>query len=555
MMRPLPARLAHVLALALACVAAGPGCSKPAPPADAGAPAALAPVPVPAGLLADLYLTTPDATWSKARATIGGPAMLMPASAGALVATLVGLPITAAPEVDGAVPILGALGEAAEQPQIAIAVHVRDGGRFVDQLTKPAEARFSARAEGADEIVHLEPKGAGPKPPAVLAVIGNYLVLAPTAAELVALGPYVARTLPTRAAPKDELAIEADGAALAGPVTKAARALTAEAARLPLGGAVQSVLDVLGDAKHARLVANLDERGLHARAVVTPKSGGAAEKLLAAVAVGDPKRMLDLPADSLAAFVFYQTAAARAEGAAVQAEALGRLLSKPLSAAEKETVTATLAALGEARGDWFYGGVTVGPTGPAGFARAAVTDADRLGKGVKSLLGLVKGGPVKALLDDMELGVSTGSAKVDGVAGSVERFRLERRSKDKKAADGPSAIDLLYAIDKESMLVATGFDAKSALASLAAAPKKENLGGVPEAKAAVEGLGPEVAFAVMFDPLRIGVAQGGKAPTAAGPIALAAGKGGSGAASELWARVDVATEALREVARRRVGGR
>jgi hypothetical protein len=316
---------------------------------------------------------------------------------------------------------------------------------------------------------------------------------------------------------------------------------------------VQSALEVLGDAKQARVTAVIDDRGLHARATVAAKQGGPAEKLVAGLAVGDPKRMLDLPADSLATFVFYQSAAARAESAAVQAEGLAKLLEKQLQAPEKKVVVESLAALGEARGDWFYGGVTFAPTGPAGFARAAVSDADKLAKGVKSLVGLVKSGPVKGLLEDMDLGVSTGTARVDGVGGSVERLRLESRGKDKKAADGPSAIDLVYAIDKEAMLIATGFDAKAALASIASAPKGQNVGGVPEMKAAIDGLGPEVAFAVLFDPVRIGVVQTGKpAAGAAGPIAIAAGKAG---ASDLWVRVDVATEALREIVRRRAAGR
>ncbi len=557
MVRPISPRLASALVLAVALgAAAGPGCSKPAPSVDAGAPVVLAPVPAPAGLVADVYLATPDATWSKARATLGGPAMLMPVSAGALVTTVLGLPITAAAEVDGAVPVVGAIVEGTEQPQVVIGVHVKDGDRFVDQLTKPADARFAARAEGSAHLTHLEPKGAGPKGPAALAVIGNYLLVAPTVAEIVAVGPYVARTLSTRPVPKEELAVEAEGAALAGPVLKAARAMTADAARLPLGGAVQSVLEVLADAKHARLTAGLDDRGLHARAIVTPKLGGPAEKLVGGLAVGDPRRMLDLPADSLATFVFYQSAAARAESAALQADGLAKLLDRQLPDADKQAVTGALTALGEARGDWFYGGITFGPTGPAGFARAAVVDADKLAKGVKSLVGLVKGGPVKALLADMDLAVSTGTAKVDGVSGAVDRLRLERRGKDKKPLEGPSAIDLLYAIDHDALQVATGFDAKAALAALAAAPKKDHVANVAEMKVAIEGLGPEVAFAVLFDPVRIGVVQGAKPSGAGGgPIAVAAGKSGGGASAELWARVDVATEALREVMRRRAAGR
>jgi hypothetical protein len=557
MRRPSFLRAASALALAAALGASAPlaGCSKPTTTADAGAPEALPPVPAPAGLLADVVLSTPDATWSKARAALGGPAMLMPASTGALVATLLGLPITVAGEIDGGVPIVGALVDASgQEPHAAIGVHVKAGDRFVDQLTKPAEARFTARPDAASHMTFLDPKGAGPRAPGVLAVLGNYLLVAPTAADLTNVGPYVARTLPTKTAPKEELAVDADGPALAGPVLAAARSLTADAARLPLGGMVQSALDVLADAQHARLTAGLDPAGLHVRVAVTPKPGGATAKLASELTAGDPRRLFELPADSLAGFLFYQSPAARAESAAAQAEGLGRLLDTKLGPADKEAVAGALRELGEARGDWLVGGLTFAQTGPAGFARGAVLDADKLDKGAKALIGLAKSGPVKALLKDMDLGVSTGTAKVDGVGPTAQRVRLERLSKAKKGGpDMPTSIDLLYAVDKDALVVATGFDAKAALASVASAPKKDNLGGVPDMKAAIEGLGPEVAFAVLFDPVRIGAVQTGRPAAAPGPIAVAGGRAPGG--GELWLRVDVATEAVREIVRRRAGGR
>lgn len=557
MTRSLLSRLGTALACACWIGAATPvGCSKPAPSVDAGAVVALAPVPAPAGLVAEMYLTRPDATWSTVRGALGGSAMVMPASVSALVATLLGLPIMLAAEIDGGIPIVGALVDGGEGQELrgTIGLHVRDGDRFIAQLTRPAEARFAARVDPASHMTYLETKADSPKGSPALAVLGNYLLAARTAGELVQLGPYVARTLPTKPMPKEELAIEANGAALAGPVSKSARAMTADAIHLPLGGIVQSALDILADAKLARLTAGFDAQGLHARIAVTPNPGGPSSKLIADLAVGDPKRMFDLPAESLGAFLFFQSPAARAASAASQAEALARLLDKHVPAAENAAIASALAQLGEARGDWLIGGVSFSPAGPAGFARGAVSDADKLAKGAKALTGLATSGPVKALLEDMDLRVSTGKAKVDGVSGALERVHLARLGKEKRpGSTTPSAIDLLYSIGKDGLLVATGFDAKSALSAIARSPSKDNLGRLPDMKAAIDGFGPEITFAVLFDPLRLGAAQAGKPSETGGPVAVAAGRrvAAGGDSGELWGRVDVATEALRELLRRR----
>src|SRR4051812_48137788 len=85
-------RLSRLRPLALgalvALVTPAAACSSKVAPDDAGAaalPESLAPVPAPDGLVAELYLSTPAATWDKLRAMVGGPAMFLPQSFGALV--------------------------------------------------------------------------------------------------------------------------------------------------------------------------------------------------------------------------------------------------------------------------------------------------------------------------------------------------------------------------------------------------------------------------------------------------------------------------------------
>jgi hypothetical protein len=130
-----------------ACVAPS-GCQKKTEATDAGAAVVqdLSPVPAPEGLVGDLFLPAPDATWTKARALIGGPAGFMPQGFGALTATLLKLPITAAGEIDEAVPVLGAVIKQESAAAFgAIGIHVRAGDRLKPEIgssiSSPAASR------------------------------------------------------------------------------------------------------------------------------------------------------------------------------------------------------------------------------------------------------------------------------------------------------------------------------------------------------------------------------------------------------------------------------
>src|SRR5689334_15466085 len=95
--------------IAATCVAPG-GCSTHETP-DAGAVTAqdLSPVPAPEGLVGDLFLPSPDATWTKVRTIAGSSASLFPQAFGGIAATLLKLPLVLSGEIDGGVPVLGAV--------------------------------------------------------------------------------------------------------------------------------------------------------------------------------------------------------------------------------------------------------------------------------------------------------------------------------------------------------------------------------------------------------------------------------------------------------------
>src|SRR5262245_48282292 len=157
------------------------GCSSHSAP-DAGAAIAvdLSPIPAPSGLVGDLFMPAPDATWSKVRTIAGSTAALLPQSFGGIAATLLKLPLLVSTEIDGGVPVLGAIVKQGDAPALgAIGIHVKSGDRFVDQLTRGQDARFSAKRDEASQITVLSLKLSDPseEPAYTLGVLGNYLLV------------------------------------------------------------------------------------------------------------------------------------------------------------------------------------------------------------------------------------------------------------------------------------------------------------------------------------------------------------------------------------------
>ncbi|WP_437781855.1 hypothetical protein [Sorangium sp. So ce1097] len=575
---------AALLAIALGLGAGALACKSQGAPADAGVEG-LSPVPAPAGLIAEAFLPTPDATWAKARALLGGPAALLPGSVGALAASLLGLPIAVASEIDGGVPVLGAAVEAPDRPhpRVVIGIHVKDGARLIDQLTRGDGARFRATPDAATSIALLEPlQGTSP---AALGVLGNYLLVAESAGDLTAVGPYVARTMPQAQAPKEDLAIEIPRPAIEGPVLRAARSAwdrargpdgAPSATAIPLAPAVERALAILGDLERARLTLVLDESA-HLRASGTPRAGGGpASKASVDLAVGDVKPLLDLPADALVGVLVRDRAASRAEDVPRLVDALAGLVEGGLPPAERERLGAAIRAASDARGDWFAGGVRLDDRGPTAFVRAAVGDRAKLEAAIQDLLGTAELQQVKATLQRERLRMSTGKAELPQLEGEVRHVRFEQtaaagqpgagQASARKGAAGPGAsaskggggasppptIEVLYLVRDEGLFASVGNDPASGLRSVVAAPQGEGLGGVPAVKAALAPLGSDIAFALVVDPLRLVARRLGQ-PGAGDPapvvIAAGAAPAAGGAPAALWARADIAAVAIRELAR------
>jgi hypothetical protein len=554
------------------------GCATKAPQEVAAAAEDLSPIPAPEGHLADLFVPAPDAMWTKARALVGGPAAFFPQSFGALAATLLKLPVAVAAEIDGAVPVIGASLKKAPAPaQAAIAIHVKAGGRFLDQLTKGPDARFTSKLDETSRINVITAKSETPGavPPVAMGVLGNYLVLALNPVDLAAVGPYVVRTLPSRTAPKEDVAIEMPEAALSGPVLAEAKRSWDNTRKgldqlgapvlLPVSGTVEMLLGVLADSKQARLTFDLGDTAVHARLTMTPKpGGGAATRAIDEMAVGDLAPILDLPASALLGMLWREPAAVRAASIPKQAEALAARLGPDAKPEDKEAILAALRAEDEARGDWVALGMSLEAIGPNAMVRAPLVDSEKMAKALKQILALGKLASVKAQLKESALDVTSSKAVIENLPGDVQRVRFERvQAKDAKSAKDPktkggspaegavpTSIDLLYLVSKDTLYGAAGYDPKEALRALTKAPGDASFGSNAAIKAAVAPLGADASFALVVDPLRILAVRAGKsAPPDAAPVVVAIGK--TAQPSAMWGRIDVAAIVVQELIKHR----
>ncbi|MDI1480637.1 hypothetical protein [Polyangium sp. y55x31] len=588
--------LLFAVALALPATLAGCKDEQPPPPQKV---APLEPIPAPAGLLAEVFVPNPDEAWAKARAAVGGPALFLPSNAGNLAVTLLGLPLAVSAEIDGNLPLVGALVErtGGGRPRSAMGIHVRDAGKVEGLLVKGENARFQLRVDEKTSITLIEPKDGGARP-MVIGLLGNYLLFAQEAADLLEVGPYVVRTLPTAKMPKADIAFELPREALGGPIEKGLRSswesirprpragAAAEGDKAPtsvpspLNGLVDALLGILVELDHARVTLDFDDRAAHLRLLGTPREGSAGAANIAAMTVGDPRRLLELPADTDIGVYLQDSAQSRATDAKKYADALAAAVGKDVPEDDRAALSAALVAVAEGRGDSFTAGASLLSTGPAIYARSDVADGSKLDEALGNLLGLAKRKSFASWLGQNEIEVSTGKTVLENLPGDVRRIRLarvegkddkgkkdEKAGKDRKDKPGkdkpadkpavpegvPSTIDVLYMLGKDGLVLAAGYDAKAAFRTILESPGKENLSGRAEAKSAIAAVGDKTAFVAFVDPLRLLNRRAGKADVGpSAPVVFSLGKGGEGVgANDPWMRLDVANLAIQELVKRR----
>lgn len=523
--------------------------------AEDGTVAALAPVPAPDGLLVDVFLTTPNATWQSLQRKVGGTLGILPSTLGSLACALAGLDPNLGPEIDGTAVVTGAVADDPKDLAWAIAMKIVEPRRARDLLFDGETARYTPRAVG--DMTLLVPKGGGSMALAAALGGGGYLVVARNEADLARLGPYAFRTVPTKKAPVGgALVLDAPPAALKGPLRARLASLwgaarsdlarkddaqrAAHGGRAPdyadprailalLDGAMESRLALLGDLEGARFVVDVLEDSLRGDLLVTPAAGdGPSAAAFSAMRPGDASPLLE-GADSPLAVFFHDDVAGRTQTAADVEDAVKKALGERMTAPDAKRLHATVDGWTKARGDW----TTLGLVGQDGlFLRAPVVDADGADRAIRNFLALAGAPPLRDgfRIREMSVGVGTGTAQV--AYGDLPG----KGAAPKKASLAWSAKGGEIAVSLTTL--------PAAPASPAPAAKK--LGDEPAIAALLRPLEKTVTFAAVVQPLKLDPARAQKP---AAPAVLAWGKREKNA----YFRVDGSFALVRELIKMRAG--
>lgn len=525
---------------------------------SASAAADLAPVPEPDGLAAEVLVPKPEATYAELRAIAGTSAALLPKSFPLLAVTLLGLPPITADAIDGTLPATAAVGESVKQGLAPVlALRVRSGPDLMARLTTGAEAPFGVEAHAASGVAVLIPKPGKASGDITLGVVGNTLLAAREQEDLVRYGPFAARTLPKRPMPPESITVTANKKALAGPIAKLVRSRweatkkDLEAAdrdnrqkhggRAPdfgdpavavagISGSIERFLAVLGSTESARLTLVARDGALDVRVDATPAPGGAARELASSFVVGDAKPLLALPKGAALLVLTRSDAAGRKESAQSMASGLGRLLGDRMTEADRKKVEDALTRLAAGRGDWATYGVA--PMAGALVHRGAVSDAKAFDSGLKATVALANlrafKEPLRQYVGDFTLTQSratiVGFDAVERSLFTIKPSPMRGAAQPKEADLTPRPLELLWTHKDGVTHAVLGSDAVPVLGPLVAPESPEaTWASLPKARQLVERAGADVSFAVMVQPLALGVGRS-VVGSSASPMLLSIGQ-------------------------------
>ncbi|MCC6213873.1 MAG: hypothetical protein IT376_03330 [Polyangiaceae bacterium] len=558
-----------VTALAVAGCDRGGGSA--APSASAAA-VDLSPVPAPAGLIAEVHAPKPDDLWARARELIGGPALLMPSTFPLLVGTLLGLPPTAAVDVDGAIAAHAALVDLEGEIAWVAGVHVRSGAELVAKLSLGADARYDARADTASGVQVLVPRPGRAATGFALGVVGNYLLAGPSERALVHAGPFVARTLPRAPARSESLVALLREPALRGVVAPAVRrewqarrgaldtlARGQQAAKgapdfaepaAALAAAGELAADAAAWLESTTEVAiALEPRAEYAevRVVATPAASGAAHDAVQAMVVGDTAPLLRLPAASALAVLW------RSRPDAADASAwitrLRRLFGERLSEQDAATLEPLLRPWFGARGDHAAWALLADEQAPGLVGVVATTDSAAASAAFR---GVPRVAAVRALASPLERWAGLRRVRHATLNGAPPLGRFERVTVTLGAppgatppASGPKerSYELGWVAAKpEEGYAALGPVVEPLLRAVhgAASGASPALGADSPARAVLGRVGHPVVLALFVRPARVGLG------TSDAPSLITLGRSAEGAAV---LRIEVARETLGVAAR------
>lgn len=554
-----------------------------------------APLPVPAGLLADLYVGTPNATWGKIQRGVGGAVGILPASAGGIICTAAGLDPFIASEIDGAVPMYGAVAGEPASAGWVIAMKLSDLRKARGVLVDGDTARYAARDTGG--MTELLPKGQGSPPSVAIAISPNgYLLLARRSDDLTKLGPYVTRSLPRRSLPGDgAIVLDVPRAALGSVVKPKLEDLWASAkgyllsedermrqkhgGRAPdfgdpkaIVGAVDAWIArriaVFGDLDKMRVAIDPAEDGIAIVTTMTPAAGGgAASKWTDGMKVGDLAALGSLPASSAIALQVRDGDEDRAAQIQELEKTMTSSFGSRLAEPDAKKLHDVFEDLTTARGEVLSSALVWDE--PQGLSlRLATRDPDAAARAVKGAVDLVKVAPFKELLRVKDVTTSSedvaGGGKASVVTITREPAKDAKDAKDTKdtrdrapktdagAGAGVPAVrraprdqlGIAWLVDKDTLSIATSDTPLSTL-GLTTRPDKK-LADEPAIARSFTALGKNASAVLVLQLLRFDPTR---ANLPAAPLVIALGRKDKDASL----RIDVANGLLRELARRQLG--
>lgn len=551
------------------------GCSKKRSGSAHGsssAAAALPDLPEPAGILAELSVARPDATYRTLR-ELGRPMSgILPAGFPMLTASVLGLPPLTADSFDPALPVVGLLLQTGSSaPSWLLAVHSVSGAELVARLCTGDRAPFRAVSSAAPGLRLLEPnpqvqKDAKATP--VLAVFDNYLLIAERSESLLAAGPYAARMLPKRPPSQAAIALRVSHAALTHTAVPALRGLWAayrtrlahqdltdrsahggrapdfaDPAQVILGAdaLVESLLSLLDNASTLELDFEPFADRLDLALLVEPEAGSEVRAKLAALAEADAQTLLKLPAETQFALGLARTEVERQAAGNVAGEDWVRILGARLSERDAQQLRGVFADWELGRGTESYYGFLDGSE-PGAFLVTSVADVGRLKRAGAGFFGLLALPGVRAPLAEFwgRPRVSEPPAP-SGALPEVTRKQLTFTPKT-PGAPPPPALSVAWTVSEQRGFAAASKNGDATLKTVLESSRgeRDSLGSKVGLADSVQRIGSRAALYAYLDARLALAADGGSRAAFPAPVLFSIGKREQGAA----VRAELAKPAL-----------
>lgn len=504
-------------------VACGDSCGKSSEGADAAAVSvAEPPVPQPAGVLAEVSLATPDATWKGVQKTVAGVLSLAPASFGGVLAMTVGADAALGDAIDGSAPAFAVVAGDEKAQAIVVAARLKSEAHARATLTDGDNAKF--QASGSEQGIDvLEPKGA-PVGWVLGVAHGGFLLAATSRADLGKLGPYAYRTLPTLPVGAMALVAKVPHAAISGPLRAWLSAREADAkqklvemdeslrkdhgGRAPdfgdpralitaLDGWAKGRIDTIADMDHGEIDGSVDDEGVGLVMTLTPASSGGSHDLVAAMRPGDASPILELPSGVPLDVLVRGDAADRAANAKDLTDTIKAMTGARLAEPDAKKLELALAAFAEARGDTFA--FALGASAPTRGLMATFHTGDDA-KSIRAISDLAQVASRPPLFGLLETSLDAKSTKISDAdlppLGAGKLVTVVR--KPGASPPLPADVGAAFASKDGRAALGLGLDA-TALAKAAVAPEHK-LAADAKVEKAVSRLGSDVTLAAVVVP-------------------------------------------------------